>query len=302
MTDTCIHKDQELRAAEISGIVWTLVSTALFTLVYASAKLTGGTVPALTILFMRYIGGLATLITVLALRRESPLVYRSHQVPTHLLRSCCGSYGGVAAIQAPVFIPLLDATAIGLLEGVFITALGLLFLRERLTVLRWFGALLSLAGAVIVVVGQGAFSSGLTQDHWVGLSLAVGGAFLIGVESLFIKKLAISERPMTLLLHVNCFGILLLAGPALWVWPDAPDLSPFFFLLLGPIAILAQYTTIRGYALAPVALLAPIGYSWLLFAGLLGWIVFAEVPTLLSLAGALVMLLGGLALTRRKRP
>ncbi len=299
MTETSLAKEQDNANSDLFAIVWVLVSTALFTLVYASAKLTGGTVPALTILFMRYIGGIATLALLLFLRRESPQAYRSRQVPLHLLRSACGSYGGVAAIQAPVFIPLLDATAIGLLEGVFITALGIIFLRERLTWLRWLGASLSLAGAVIVVMGQGAFLSTATGDYAIGITLALGGAFLIGVESIFIKMLATSERPLSLLLHVNCFGILLLAGPALWVWPSDPAISPFAFLLLGPIAIAAQYTTIRGYALAQVALLAPIGYSWLLFAGALGWLIFAEVPTPLSLGGAFLMLLGGLALTRR---
>jgi drug/metabolite transporter (DMT)-like permease len=72
-------------------------------------------------------------------------------------------------------------------------------------------------------------------------------------------------------------------------------------LLLGPFAILGQYLTIRANELASVSVLAPLSYSSLVFAALVGWIGFAEVPAPGVLVGAVIIAGGGvlLALSRR---
>ncbi len=103
------------------------------------------------------------------------------------------------------------------------------------------------------------------------------------------------------MLYANAFGTLLTAGPAFALWTpiDFADMLPY--LLLGPISVLGQYCYMRGYSLAPASLVGPIDYSWLIFAGALGWVVFAQVPTLLSALGAAVLILGGVLLAQRPR-
>ena len=70
---------------------------------------------------------------------------------------------------------------------------------------------------------------------------------------------------------------------------------------LGPAGLLGQYATIRGYRAAPLSVVGPVDYSWLVFAMLLGWLVFAEEPTPGTLAGAALILTGGAMLARGGR-
>ncbi|MEM9129756.1 MAG: DMT family transporter, partial [Pseudomonadota bacterium] len=65
----------------------------------------------------------------------------------------------------------------------------------------------------------------------------------------------------------------------------------------GPVSLLAQYGTIRGYREAPLTVVAPIDYAWIVFSVLLGVLIFGEIPGLLTLVGCLIILIGGAILT-----
>ena len=68
--------------------------------------------------------------------------------------------------------------------------------------------------------------------------------------------------------------------------------------MVGPIAITAQFFNVKAYRLVDASRLAPISYSWIIFATLLGWVAFNEVPTLLALFGATLIVTGGIIVTR----
>ena len=68
------------------------------------------------------------------------------------------------------------------------------------------------------------------------------------------------------------------------------------FLLLGPLAVAAQYCVVRGYRLASLAIVGPVDYAWLVFAALIGFLFFNEIPTAGVIAGAVVIALGGVVL------
>lgn len=101
-----------------------------------------------------------------------------------------------------------------------------------------------------------------------------------------------------MLAHVNLFSFLLMLVPAWLSWKSVGPGPILACLALGPLAILAQYCNIRGYRLADIAVAGPIGYSWILFAALLGLIAFGEVPDLGTGLGCLLILAGGYWLTK----
>ncbi|MBB4000673.1 hypothetical protein [Aureimonas pseudogalii] len=126
--------------------------------------------------------------------------------------------------------------------------------------------------------------------------IAVVSAALWAIEGLMIWVLANADRPLTVLLHVNAFGILLMAVPAALIWQPISLANAASFLLLGPIVVTAQYCIVRGYALASLALVGSVDTFWLVFADLIGFIAFGEVPTIGVIVGSLVIAGGGVSL------
>jgi drug/metabolite transporter (DMT)-like permease len=283
------------------AIIWVTIGTALFSLIFASGKFADGTAAPLQILFLRYIGGLATLLLVVGARRERLAVYRSPRPLSHFLRAIFGASGGGALIYASANMPIVDATALGLLYVVFVIPLGVLVLKERLTTLHLGAVAVCCAGAAIVMSSRGAFT-GFHMAYVVPAGVAVLGAALLAVEGLMIKMLSHSDRSMTVLLYVNAFGILLMAVPAAIHWMPLSLEGAMSFILLGPIAVTAQYCIVQGYRLASLSIVGPVDYTWLIFAGLIGFMFFGEKPTLGVAAGSAIIAVGGIMLAIIKPP
>jgi len=281
------------------AILWVLAATALFSIVFASGKFAGPVASPLQIIFLRYIGGALTLILVVHFSPSRLSDYRSGQPVSHLLRAVFGSSGGAAIIYATAHMPVVDATAIGLLQVVFMIALGIVFLGERIGRARGVGIGLCCAGAVVMLMSRGAFRQFDLHYLWPAL-IALIGAALIGMETLLIKMLTRVDRPMTVLLYVNCFGVLLMAAPAFVEWRSIDLLQGMAFLFLGPLAITAQYFVIRGYRIADISVVGPIDYTWLIFAALIGMVFFGEIPTLGVVAGSAIIVGGGLVLAMQR--
>lgn len=273
--------------------------TALFTVVFASGKIAGDTASALQILFLRYIGGFLTLTAIAYLTGKGLKFYASKRPASHFFRALFGAFGGVSAIYAAANMPIVDATTIGLLEAIFTVLLGVLLLGERISRAHWVAIIISCTGAAVMMASKGAFQS-LNADYLWPAAFALLGAVLIACESIMIKILTSSEKPMTVLLYVNAFGLLLLSVPAILTWRSSLLLDNLPFLLLGPFAITAQYFVIRGFRLADVSVLGPVSYSWIVFAAILGFALFGEVPAASTVTGAVIIVIGGIKLALLK--
>jgi len=283
------------------AIVWVTVGTALFSLIFASGKFANGSAGSLQILFLRYIGGLATLLLVLAVRHERLSAYRSPKPVSHFMRAVFGASGGGALIYASANMPIVDATAIGLLYVVFVIPLGVVFLRERLSGQHLGAIAICCTGAAFIMASRGAFTA-FHLAYLFPAGIAVLGAALLAVEGLMIKLLSSSDRAMTVLLYVNTFGILLMAGPAAMQWVPLSFEAATLFVLLGPLAVTAQYCIVQGYRLASLSIVGPVDYTWLIFAALIGFLCFDEIPTLGVAVGSAVIAIGGILLAIIKPP
>jgi len=288
-----------LRSENAEAILWVTAGTAVFSLIFASGKFAGDVASTLQILFLRYVGGFATLAPFVLATGGKFSQFRSRRPASHFLRALVGAYGGVALIHASANMPMVDATAIGLLYVIFMIGLGVWLLGERITAQHWAGIILCTAGAALVMGSRGAFRSFDVAYLWPA-AIALGGAVLLALEGILIKMLTRSDRPLTVLLHVNFFGVLLLAIPALLTWRSTGLLDNLPFVLLGPVGITAQYFIIRGYRIADVSVLGPVDYSWLIFAGLIGFAFFQEVPTIGAVLGSAVIAAGGVVLALMK--
>ncbi len=286
----------------VLGMLWAFGGVALFSVVFASGRLLGGAVPAEQILFLRFGSG-ALFLLMLAL--ASPEGLRGCASPKpwqHLLRCALGMSGGLCAIKAATLLPVADAAALGLLEGPLTVLFGAILLAERVGMVRWMGVALTLFGALVVARdGLPVLADLLRLAVEPGAVLAVGGAALMGLENILIRLGAIRERPLAILLHVNVFGLLLLAPVVLPRWVAMDGATVALVLALGPLAIAGQFCNIRGYALAEASVIGPVATAWLPCAALIDWIAFDIAPGPALAAGGMLMLVGAMLLTRSRR-
>ena len=295
MTVSSSSPQQGEPASEASGILWVLTQTAMFAFIFTAGKLLDGSVHAIQIMFIRYLAGFVTMVTV-AQVHGGVLRYRSPRPWRHVLRAGLGSCGGVSAFYAATYMPIADAAAIGLLKGMLVVILAVLLLREVVTGRHWLAAMLCAAGGFVVIWGKGA---GLDfGGYGLAAGVAVLGAVAMAAETICIRVLATSEQPITLTMYVSGLGSLILLGPALYVW-ETPSWEALLFLVaLGPIAVLGQYFNVRGYQVARASLLAPVGYTNVVFAAAWGYVLFAEVPGPMTWAGSALIVAGGIWLSR----
>lgn len=285
------------RSTHLTAILWVLSSTALFTVIYAAAKFGAGTIGTFQILVLRYAGSFATLLILAAPGGLSR--HRSSRPGVHLMRAVLGCGAAAAITWASAHMPIADATAIGILYGVFTVMFGIVFLGETVVRGHWVAVGLSLSGAVVVMAHQGAFQGSLAM---VPVLVALLSAVLMSAEGVMIRVLSRAEPAMTLMLYVSGFGVLLTLGPALWEWQSVPFEVALACVALGPVGVLAQYCTIRGYRIAPLSVVGPVDYAWLIFAMIVGLIAFDEVPEAGGLIGGALIVVGGVVLARLRRP
>lgn len=230
-----------------------------------------------------------TLVVVLRRALWQPVHWR-----LHLLRSFFGWLGVTSLFWAGSLMALADATAISFLSPLVALVLAVVLLGERVGRLRISAALVMLCGALILLrPGSGSFQPAAL----IALLSALAG----GVESTLIRKLAALEPRVQVLFVNNCFGLLIAAVAAFWVW-QTPSLAQWLLLLgTGLCMAVAQVFFLTSMRDGEASFVMPFLYSTLVFAGLLDYWVFGDAPDAIGLAGALVIVAGAVFLALRER-
>ncbi len=211
----------------------------------------------------------------------------------HLGRTLFG-WGGVTLMFASVaFIPLSDATAITFLNPVFGMLLAIPLLGERVGAWRWAAAGIALIGATVLLRPT-------PESFQPAAILALGAAVLMGMELIFIKKLAGREGPLQVLWTNNALGVVIASLAVLPVW-QMPSFAQWVALAaLGGMMACAQSFFINGMARADASFVAPFTYATLVFAALYDMAVFAQIPDAVSILGACIILSGAALLAWRE--
>ena len=284
------------------GILFKMMGIALFTPIFLAAKFSDGAYPVLALVAMRYIGGFLTMLVYIALTNTPSLELKSTNIKNHALRACFGIGGGAFMMLASTLMPVANATAIGLTQGILIIVFASLILKETITIRHWTAGIIALIGAILVM-SQSVDLSSSGFKSWQGIIIAIIGALFMSSEALMIKFLSSRDNPLRMLLYVNGFGaviasvlLVVLYGPQQFQQPTL-----YWFLALGPIAIISQYFNILANIRTNASTLAPIVYTWIIFASIIGYFAFNQIPTLLTFLGSGLIITGGIIIARAHR-
>jgi drug/metabolite transporter (DMT)-like permease len=289
----------ERRTAGLSpvaqAILWTIAAGLAFTALNAVVRELTLQVPALQAQFLRYLFGLLVLLPLVAW--HGPSRYRPQAVGGQFVRGALHTAGLCLWFMALPRIPLADTTAIGFTTPLFIMVGAWLFFREPMRWERWLATVLGFAG-VLVVVGPRVDWSGQGPGLYHLVMLASAPVF--AASFLVTKALTRYESTGTIVLW-QCLTITLMSAPMAWsVWQPVSVSQLLGFLVCGLLGSLGHYCLTRGIREADLSATQTPKFLELVWAGLLGWAMFSEVPSGSTLAGGLVISAATLWLARRE--
>jgi drug/metabolite transporter (DMT)-like permease len=279
--------------APLRGVACMLVSVLLLTVSDVLTKLLTAGYPPGQLICLR---SLTVLAVVLALstprRRWTGLRIRSPGA--HLTRgvfACAGSFLFVLAIG---HVPLANAMSIGFAGPLLITALAAPMLGEQIGWRRWSAVLVGFAGVLVIL------RPGAQGFHWAMLALLTGTVFG-SLRDIVTRRISATESSSSLLLTTSLcmvgFGLLSLAQG--WNMPTAGDAG--LMVAAGMLIGSGHYLQIEAYRHAEAGTVVPFRYTALLWAMLLGWLVFGDLPDTAMLGGASLVVASGLFILYRER-
>jgi len=233
---------------------------------------------------MRSVG--AALVLAPMLRRSGAPVLETRQAPLQLLRVACMAADTFSFFFAVRSMPLADALTFYMASPLIVVALSAPLLGERVEPFRWVAVGVGFVGVVIALRPGGPTAS------W-GAPIALFGAAMFALGQTLTRRLRGAHWGPLVAGQFWGAGLLGLSTfPWTWRAPGALDLALMF--LTGAVAMIAFICITRALAMARTAVLAPLQYSMIVWATLLGWAIWRDTPTLPILIGNAIIVGSGL--------
>jgi drug/metabolite transporter (DMT)-like permease len=279
--------DDPLRA-----ILLVLAASVLFSISDATAKRVSETLSPVEVAWIRYL--VFVLLALLPAVRGGRAVLYTRRPVLQAVRGVGVAASAVLFIFGLRVLPMADNAAINFVSPLFIAALSVPLLGERVDKARWVAIVVGLLGAVI------AAQPGTDAFRFVCLLPALSAATW-AVGMVITRLMGNAERPTTTLAWTAASGLVMLSCllPFAARLPDGREFA--LCLVIGVVASAGQWLVVLGYRLAPASLLAPFSYLQLIWSTLLGWLVFGAHPATAVIVGALMIAGSGLYSAHRER-
>ncbi len=262
-----------------------MVGAACFAVMAALIKLAGVNLHVAQILLIRQVGMLLILSPkLLPNLRES---YTTSRLDLQLLRLVLALIAMNCGFSAIIHMPLADATAIGFAKSFFVTIFAVIVLRETVGPYRWLAVLIGFVG-VLVMLRPG------TDSFTVYSIYAVIGAAAAGMVMVVIRLLSRTESTHTIMSYQATGVAVVMLIPALMVWQQPTPTEWLILALIGVTSYVGQKCNVLAFTLGEASLLASLDYVRLLYATLLGLVLFSELPSKHTGLGALIIVLASI--------
>ncbi len=276
----------------LQGIFWALLATGLFAVVAAMAKFAVTEYHVLQILFFRQI--VVFLSSLPTIAKDFPEALKTKHPGFHGVRLLGAFVALSTSIWAVAVLPLTTAITLAFAQVFFVALLAMWFLKEPVGWHRISAVLFGFVG-VVVVMRPGV--DGLINIYaLIPLAGAVGAAFAV----ISVRQLSQTESTATLLFYQAAFVGLLAGIPLIWFWVT-PDLFGLFFLIaMGVLATAGQWVGVKALRLGEASVIGNIQYTQLIYAAILGYFIFDEVPDVFTLIGAAIIIGSALYIVHRE--
>jgi drug/metabolite transporter (DMT)-like permease len=281
------------------GALLMLGATALFTIMSTLVKLVGERLPFTEVMFFRCFIAMPV-VGLIVFRTGDWGVLRTKRPVAHFFRACTGMAAMSSSFYALTLLPLAEHTALSYTTPLFVTLLSIPFLGERPGIHRWGAVLVGFAGIMVIALGQGAFSGGMGHEYTIGIFFAVLQGVFSAFTTMLVRGLSATEKSTTIVMWQSLLMTVFTGAtlPFFWVTPTAWELC--VLLAVGITGGVAQVMLTEAYASAQVSALGPYSYTSILWATVLGIVVFGTWPGLSMGLGAAMIVAAGLYILHRE--
>lgn len=255
----------------VKGIALMVMGTAFFAAMHGSVRYVSAEVHPFEIAFFRNVFGF--LFFVPWIMRAGLVVLRTRRLGFHAARGAVNGVSMLCWFTGLSLLPLADATALSLATPLFVTVGAILVFRENVRFQRWLGLA---AGAVgmLVIVRPGFAEIGL------GVTVVLVSTLSVAVSKLLTKSLVRTDGTATIVAWLSLLMTPITLIPALFVW-QWPTPEQFLWLIaIGSLGSCGHLCAVKAYKFADVSAVEPAAFVRLIWAAILGYIVFTEVPGL----------------------
>ena len=276
------------------GVALMLVAMAILPFIDVLAKFLGQQgMPILMVVWARALfGGVMTL--PFALRAEGSRIFRPARPLHHLARAILLFTATFLFFQALKHLPITDALAIFFINPLVIVVLSALVLKEKVGPRRWAAVCVGFIGTMIIIrPGMGAVNPGTLYALGAGASL---GAYFV-----MTRHIAGASDAMVLTFQTCAIGVALLTPLVMMVWQAPTPAQWLMFAALGIVATIGHVCITRAYEQAEASLLAPLAFTEIIMATLVGWWFFDNLPDRWTVLGVAVLIASAIYISVRER-
>ena len=269
-----------------------LASAVSFTLMTMLIKFLGEDYPPTLQTFYRQAFGLMVMLPIML--HDPVAAFRTTRPGIVLFRSLAGTVGMILSFYAYQKLPLAEANALSFTRTLWLVPLAAFVLKEHVGPRRVSATLIGFLGALLML------QPAATGEMGLAAAAALVAAFLVAMSVTGMKFMTRDHTTTTLMAWSSVLGFLFMIPPALfvWRWPSWPDLG--MLAAMGVLGTITHACYIKGMAEGDAAVMAPLDYTRLVFAIFFGYVVFGEVPNVLTLCGALIIIASTLYITIRE--
>ncbi len=288
----------------LKAILFKLASALLFACMQAIVRAIGEDVPLGQVVFYRSVFAIVPVVVIFAWQGQLRTAIHTTRPFGQVWRGLISVAGMFLNFAALARLPLVDATAISFAAPLVTVAFAALFLGERVRVYRWSAVAVGFAGVLVMLWPHFDFEHLMvagSASAAVGASCAMASAFTSAGSVIQTRRLASTESTSSIVFYFSLICALagLATWPFGWITPNGAQLAQL--IALGVLGGLAHIVLTESYRYASASVIAPFDYTTMVWAFLLGYALFGEVPTTYVFVGGSIVAAAGLFVLWRER-
>lgn len=288
-----------------TAVGFKLISALLFAAMSALVRHLSETTPVGQIVFFRSAFAIPPVLLIYTLRGELMSALRTNRVFGQIGRGALSVGGMFSNFGALARLPLADATAINFASPLITVALAALILKERVRLFRWSAVAVGFAGVIVMLIPNLNFehyaAAGAAGVAMTGALLAIFSAFCNAGTVIQTRRLTQSETTSSIVFYFSLMTAVAGAVTLPFAWHSPSTHELVALIMTGVLGGIAHIFLTESYRHAAASVIAPFDYSAMLWALLLGYWVFGELPSALIYVGAVIVAGAGLAVIFRER-
>ena len=287
----------------LRGIALKLGSVLVFIVMASMIKATAQHVPAGQAVFFRSAFAIPVIVVWLALRGDLRTGFTAKNPIGHVWRGLMGTLAMGLGFAGLGYLPLPEVTAIGYAAPLLVVVFAAMFLGEEVRVFRLASVALGLVGVLIVLSPRLTIMSDEVAGHReaLGAMMVLGGAIFAALAQVFVRKLVMTENTSAIVFWFSLTATVLSLATLPFGWVIPTGFEAAILVGAGLLGGVGQILLTSSYREADASLVAPFDYASMLFALLIGYFVFNEVPTWTMLGGAALVIFAGILIIWRER-